>query len=142
MYLEVKKYGNCPLFSYWNACEIGFQWGKKKNMLDLALLIWAFEKCIYNMSRFEVIHGFGIWFSEYNYKRAVSKGEVCLLFVFILMTGCPERWWLPHPWRHSGSGWMGIWSPWCTCRCPWSLQGSWTSWPWKVTSNSKDSVIP
>ena len=22
-----------------------------------------------------------------------------------------ERWWVPHPWRHSRSGWMGLWAP-------------------------------
>jgi len=28
-----------------------------------------------------------------------------------------------------------------SCRCPWSLQGSWSSWPLKVPSNSNNSVI-
>ena len=23
-------------------------------------------------------------------------------------TGCPQMWWMPHPWRHSRSGWMGL----------------------------------
>jgi len=23
-------------------------------------------------------------------------------------TGCPERWWMSHLWRHSRSGWMGL----------------------------------
>ena len=26
-------------------------------------------------------------------------------------TGCPERWWMSHPWRHSRSGWMVFWAP-------------------------------
>ena len=25
--------------------------------------------------------------------------------------GCPERWWVPHPCRHSRSGWMALWAP-------------------------------
>jgi len=23
-------------------------------------------------------------------------------------TACPERWWMPHPWRHSRSDWMEL----------------------------------
>jgi len=23
-------------------------------------------------------------------------------------TGCPERQWRPHPWKHSKPGWMGL----------------------------------
>lgn len=34
----------------------------------------------------------------------------------------------------------GLWAPWLSCRCPSSLQGSWTWWPLTVLSNSKDSV--
>ena len=33
-------------------------------------------------------------------------------------SGCPERWWMPHPWRNSGSGWTGLWVTWLCCRCP------------------------
>jgi len=40
-------------------------------------------------------------------------------------TGCPEVWWMPCPWRHSRSGWMGLWANWSSCRCPCSLQESW-----------------
>jgi len=39
-------------------------------------------------------------------------------------TGCPEMRWMPCPWRHPGSGCMGLWAPWSNCRCPCSLQGS------------------
>ena len=35
----------------------------------------------------------------------------------------------------------GLWATWCSCRCPWSLQGSWTRWPLRVPSNSNDSMI-
>jgi len=55
-------------------------------------------------------------------------------------TGCPEGWWMPCPWRHSRSGWRGLWATesWC-----WSLQGCWTRWPLRVPSNSNvyDSMI-
>ena len=36
---------------------------------------------------------------------------------------------MPHPWRHSRSGWMGLWAPRWSCGCHCSLQGSWTTWP-------------
>jgi len=32
----------------------------------------------------------------------------------------PERWWMPHPWKHSRSGWMGLWATWSSWRCPYS----------------------
>ena len=35
----------------------------------------------------------------------------------------------------------GALSTWSSCRCHCSLQGSWTRWPLKVLSNSKDSMI-
>jgi len=63
------------------------------------------------------------------------------LFIQCTGTGCPERCWMPHPWRHSHSGWMGPWPTWCSCRCACSMQGSWTRWPLKVPSNSNDSMI-
>ena len=37
-------------------------------------------------------------------------------------TGCPERLWMPHPWRHSRPGWMGPWAAWSSIKC-----GGW--WP-------------
>jgi len=27
-------------------------------------------------------------------------------------TGCPERQWRPHPWKHSRPGWTGLWATW------------------------------
>jgi len=27
-------------------------------------------------------------------------------------TGCPERYWRPHPWKHSRPGWTGLWATW------------------------------
>ena len=49
--------------------------------------------------------------------------------------------WMSHPWVLSRWGCI---RPWATCSsyaCPCSLQGSWTGWPLKVLSNSKDSMI-
>jgi len=37
-------------------------------------------------------------------------------------TGCPERLWMPHPWRCSRPGWMGPWTAWSSIKC-----GGW--WP-------------
>ena len=42
-------------------------------------------------------------------------------------------WWMPHPWRHSRSGWRGLWATRSSCRCPCSVQGSWIRWPLKST---------
>ena len=54
----------------------------------------------------------------------------------------PRGWWMPHPWRHSKPGWSRLWATWCSCRCPYSLQGSWTRWPLMIPSNINDSIIP
>jgi len=43
-------------------------------------------------------------------------------------TGWPERWWMPYPWKHSRSGWMGLWATWWCWRCPCSLWGLWAKW--------------
>ena len=45
-----------------------------------------------------------------------------------------------HPSRHSRSGWTGLWAHCSSCRCPCSLQSSWTRRPLKVPSNSNDSM--
>ena len=39
---------------------------------------------------------------------------------------------MPHSWKHSRSGWTGLWANWSNWRSPHSLQGVWTSWPLKV----------
>ena len=36
----------------------------------------------------------------------------------------------------------GALSTWWSCRCPCSVQGSWTRWPLRVPSNSNDAMIP
>ena len=56
-------------------------------------------------------------------------------------TGCPERQWRPHPWKHSRPVWTGLWATWSSWRCPSSLQGGWARWPLKVPSNPKHSMI-
>jgi len=56
-------------------------------------------------------------------------------------TGCPERQWRPHPWKHSRPGWTGLWATWSTYRCPCSLWGGQTRWPPGVPSDPKLSMI-
>ena len=48
---------------------------------------------------------------------------------------------MPHPWKHSRSGWMGLWATWSGWRRPWSLQGGWTRWHLKVLCNPNSSLI-
>ena len=54
---------------------------------------------------------------------------------------CTERWWMPSAWRHPGPDWTGLWVICWSCRCPCSLQKSWTGWPLRVPSNSNDSMV-
>lgn len=49
--------------------------------------------------------------------------------------------WMPCSCRHSRSGWTGLWAPGLRCRCPCSLEGSWTRWTLGVPSNSNGSMI-
>ena len=53
---------------------------------------------------------------------------------------CPERWLMPHSWRFSRQGWIRPWATCSSCACPHSLQGSWTRWPLKISSDSEDSM--
>jgi len=46
--------------------------------------------------------------------------ESCLLYWRMLV---------PHSWKHSRPGWMGLWGTCSSWRCPCSLQGGWTRWP-------------
>ena len=61
------------------------------------------------------------------------------------LEGYPEVCWMPRPWRHPRSGWTGLWATcrcnWCSCRCPCSLQESWTRWLLRVPSNSNDDKL-
>jgi len=40
-------------------------------------------------------------------------------------TGCPEKLWMPPPWKCSRPGWMGLWATWSSGRCPCPWQGGW-----------------
>lgn len=55
--------------------------------------------------------------------------------------GLPEMWWVPHPWRYSGSGRTKPWATRRTHRCPCSSQESWTGGPLRVPSNSYVSMV-
>jgi len=40
-------------------------------------------------------------------------------------TGCPEKLWMPPPWKCSSPGWMELWAAWSSGRCPRSWQRGW-----------------
>ena len=48
---------------------------------------------------------------------------------------------MPHSWKHSRSGWTGLWATWSGWRCPCLLQGGWTRWPLKVPMNPNYSML-
>jgi len=56
-------------------------------------------------------------------------------------TGCPEKQWRPHPWKHSRPGWTALWVTWSSWRYPCLLQEGWARWPLKIPSNPKHSMI-
>ena len=83
-----------------------------------------------------------IWYvtkPKFYYIKLKKSELLVICFKAILSTG--NRWWMLLPWRHSRSGWTGLWAPWLSCRCPWSLQESWTRWTFKGLSNSINSLI-
>jgi len=53
----------------------------------------------------------------------------------------PTARWMPHPWKHSRSGWMGLWSTWSSWRCPCSWQGGGARWSLKVPSCTNYALI-
>jgi len=55
--------------------------------------------------------------------------------------GCPEKLWLPHPWKCSRPGWMGLGATWSSGRCPCLWQGGWSRMIFKVPSNPNHSMI-
>jgi len=52
------------------------------------------------------------------------------LFLWRYIIQCPERLWMPHPWRCSRPGWMGPWAAWSSIRGWWPCmqQGVGASW--------------
>jgi len=60
-------------------------------------------------------------FAQLNFKPACSRNFLRWGW-WNTGTGCPERWWMPHPWKHSSSGWMGLWATWSSGGCPCWLQ--------------------
>jgi len=56
-------------------------------------------------------------------------------------TSCAEMWGMTCPWRLSRQGWIRSLATWSSFGYPCSLQESWTRWPLKVPSNSKNSAI-
>lgn len=57
--------------------------------------------------------------------------------------GFPERWWMPHPWKHSSQAHsrMGLWATTSSWRCPSSMQGDWIRWHLNVPSTPNYSMI-
>lgn len=55
-------------------------------------------------------------------------------------TGCPERWWIPLPWKHLRSDWTGSWVTSSSWRGPYSLQGNWADLS-KILSNPNYSIL-
>ena len=60
-------------------------------------------------------------------------------------TGCPERLWMPCPWRCSRPGWMGPWTAWSSIRYggwwPCLQQAGWSVMILEVPSNPRQSMI-
>jgi len=61
-------------------------------------------------------------------------------FLSLSSLGCPERWWVPCPWRHSDQAGQGFEQPDVAVGVPVPLQGNWTRWPLRVPPNSNDSM--
>ena len=82
----------------------------------------------------------GFKLRESRFRLAIRK-KVFTMRVWNPGPGCPERWSMPHPWKHSRPGWTGLWATWSCWRCPCSLQGVWTRWSLKVLSNPNYSMF-
>ena len=74
------------------------------------------------------------------------RGKFFSMRVVRCWNSCPEKLWLPHPWRCSRPGWMGPWAAWSSIKqegwwpCLW--QGGWSFMILEVPSNPGHSVIP
>ena len=73
------------------------------------------------------------------------RGEVLYQEWWVAGTGCPERLWMPHPWRRSWPGWMGPWATLSSTRSgvwlPCLGQGGWNLMILEVPSNPSHSMI-
>lgn len=76
------------------------------------------------------------------------QGSVFLRKWFFFMwntaTGCLQRWWMPHTWKHSKSDWTGLWETWPSGGCPCLLQVCWKQMTCKGSFQPKllyDSII-
>ena len=65
---------------------------------------------------------------EERYRLDIRK-TFTMIRVVKRCIGCPERWTMPHPCRHSRSAWMELWVPWMRDRCYSALQRICTIWP-------------
>ena len=75
----------------------------------------------------------------------ISEGSSLLWGWWSAGTGCPEKLWMPHPWRCSRPGWMGPWAAWSSIKCegwwPWLQQRDRRLMILEVPSNPSHSVI-
>jgi len=76
-----------------------------------------------------------------------SRRKKFSISVTLFLSGynCPERLWMPHPWRCSRPGWMGPWAAWSSIKC-WRLvarpvAGDWSFMILEVPSSPSHSVI-
>jgi len=58
-----------------------------------------------------------------------------------IIIGCPVRWSMPHPWKHSRSGWMGLGAGDPIEDAPGHCRVVGTRWPLKVSSNPNHAMI-
>lgn len=79
----------------------------------------------------------GNGFKERRFRIAVRKK----FFTHRMMRHCPENLWMPHFWRYSRSGGMGLWDIWSSIwqLCLW--QGCWNKMVFKAPSNPRHLVI-
>ena len=77
--------------------------------------------------------------------RLDIRGKFFTMRVVRCWNSCPERLWMPHPWRCSRPGWMGPWAAWSSIRCeswqPCTQQRVWSLMILEVPSNPSHSKI-
>ena len=93
------------------------------------------------------------WYRS-SYARMVLSSDLKGLFILthgLLVALCPWEtlvssfdlvmWFVPGMEGRFRQIQAELWATWSSCRCPCSLQGSWTRWPLKGLSNSSSSMI-